>query len=431
MALALEFIIFSLTWNLLSASHSLAGPNFLASCEAENKQSKSSYQIQIRTIESELPATRKVDIKIFERFINDSRPGTTHSFVGQGLVLLETGIDLVFPGGAIKNNKITLDDKSFPLMNCRFAKVSDFVPKKSISCPSGQTSESFSLQNKPGQEADISKIKILPGVDFVKLNVSKPDEFTIPEKVFGFRLDLCLDNSNQAILRRVILGTKMLRVYDERNSLFKAVRGISNAIAGDSSKLWIEIEETGSNTRPGAGMRVQSIEGSANGVLVYPMYLDQAVEGYFVGELEYGNPFLGPCSLGTLGTWLHTVGTATLEGEVCARQGAGNSAIYDFLTLHIIDRNLKLAPQFREKQIVLPPDRLNELFLHHESHHNWCDRFYLKVPETGAQYIVAPNPKQTENYPAFGTAVNYGDGWEILVPPHEENGPCYGDERIE
>ncbi len=158
------------------------------------------------------------------------------------------------------------------------------------------------------------------------------------------------------------------------------------------------------------------------------------VGAVLIGKLEYGDPFAGETTLdcgprGVGFTENAAFGTAFLELSGCGYQAAGNSMLKSLLQVRVTDTNEAIAPELRGKDVILKGDDLQNLSAYNSSHHNWCDSFYVRVPELNTVYLSAANV--VDGFPLVnglefvGKAVQYGDSWNILSAVKKGSGLCY------
>lgn len=141
------------------------------------------------------------------------------------------------------------------------------------------------------------------------------------------------------------------------------------------------------------------------------------------GRLDIADPFANPrdCrrggQTGVFRLISKSIGSATIVSEVCSYLGGGRTSHYEFLAVEVTDANPALG-QMRGKTVRMDGQELANALLHLESHHNWCDNFYLKVPALGAEYAEIRWPKPLEGYPFAQptVGVNYGSGWTVEHP---------------
>lgn len=158
------------------------------------------------------------------------------------------------------------------------------------------------------------------------------------------------------------------------------------------------------------------------------------VPAILIGKLVLGDPFSGStvlnCDSRSLGFIDPIViGTATLELSGCGYPGAGHSMIKILSQVRITDNNPAIPEDQRGTEIIIKGEELAGLATYSSSHHNWCDSFFVKVPQWNATYVLTK--RVVEGFPRVeerefvGTAIQYGDQWNILQEKEKGSSLCY------
>jgi hypothetical protein len=119
------------------------------------------------------------------------------------------------------------------------------------------------------------------------------------------------------------------------------------------------------------------------------------------------------------------IGTAQIDTNACAMQGTGNSTVYNYYAVDVMDSNERLDEAFRGIQKHFDLDQVE---LHYtNTHHNWCDNFYLRVPSMDVEYAIINQANEhtptIDGEKFLGTAVKYRDEWIVISTEHSV--ACY------
>jgi hypothetical protein len=221
----------------------------------------------------------------------------------------------------------------------------------------------------------------------------------------------------------ISIGGGPARVLHAGNSRLLTAGGVSEAALGDAAAL--DLALAFENTT----VRIRGWQ-SDRGTLVTAARLHDGGRLYqeiLYGELSAGDPLAGrPACIepdgheGMFQLRRFTIATARFTAEVCAYPSGGRSSRYAYLAIDVSDSSEALPPALRGTTVHLEPPALAGLLVHQESHHNWCDNFYLRVPALDAEYVDMAWPEPLPGYPFPGPALGarHGGGdWQLEATP--------------
>lgn len=213
-------------------------------------------------------------------------------------------------------------------------------------------------------------------------------------------------------------------------------KGLDNALFGGPEDLRLFVN--GPLVNEGLMIKGWKVGGTSFVTVSMTMLSDNVfyhhVPAILVGQLEYGNPFPEESVTDCLFRShpfvdRYLLGTATLELRGCSFQGVGSSALKSVSYVRVKDTNEAIPENFRGKDVIIQGDDLRDKFSYKNSHHNWCDGFYVDVPQLNATYFMTGDI--VEDFPKVngerfaGSAVRYGEIWSILNKIENGSGPCY------
>ena len=209
------------------------------------------------------------------------------------------------------------------------------------------------------------------------------------------------------------------------------VEHLDEALAGNVANLLLRVSDGDSAIEirghtEGDKSFVTAVEGIEQDEKFY-----YSASNTYAGTLDFGNPFIPEVKDGidlrcreTVGPNsqqvenIFVVGTAKLYVTGCSTQGSGNSIIYDYRTVDVLDTSPTIPAQYQGMRTKFSAN--DTVIKHSESHHNWCDNIHISIPKMKAEYAIVSRA-QADFKPILlagkelkGTAVSYQGIWKLL-----------------